>query len=38
MMKPIGPLAIAMRRFGTRRGAVVVAAALILLLVVGLLI
>ena len=37
-MKPIGPLAIALRRFGTRRAGLVIAAALILLLVVGLLI
>jgi hypothetical protein len=37
-MKPIGPLAIALRRFGARRSALVIAAALILLLVIGLLI
>ena len=37
-MKPIGPLAIAVKRFGTRRVGLVLAAALILLLVVGLLI
>jgi hypothetical protein len=37
-MKPIGPLGIALRRFGTNRTALVIAAALIVLLVVGLLI
>lgn len=37
-MKPIGPLAIALRHFGTRRAALVIAAALVLLLVIGLLI
>ncbi|NIK55039.1 Tfp pilus assembly protein PilX [Kribbella shirazensis] len=37
-MKPIGPLAIALKRFGTGRAGLVLAAALIVLLVVGLLI
>ena len=37
-MKPIGPLAIALRRFGTRRVGLVLAAVLVPLLVVGLLI
>jgi hypothetical protein len=37
-MKPIGPLAIAMRRVGTNRKALMIAAVLIVLLVVGLLI
>lgn len=37
-MKPIGPLAIALRRLGTNRAALLIAAVLIALLVVGLLI
>jgi hypothetical protein len=37
-MKPIGPLAIALRHFGTKRTAIALAAVLIVLLVVGLLI
>jgi hypothetical protein len=37
-MKPIGPLGIAMKRFGTKRAALLIAAALIVLLVVGLVI
>jgi hypothetical protein len=37
-MKPIGPLGIALKRFGTKPAALAIAAALILLLVVGLLI
>jgi hypothetical protein len=37
-MKPIGPLAIAIKRCGTRRVGLVLAAVLILLLVAGLLI
>ena len=36
-MKPIGPLAIALKRFGTKRAGLILAAALIVLLVVGLL-
>lgn len=37
-MKPIGPLGIAMKRFGTKGAALAVAVVLIVLLVVGLLI
>ena len=37
-MKPIGPLAIALRRFGTKRTGLAIAAVLIVLLVIGLLI
>lgn len=37
-MKPIGPLALALRRFGTKRAALVIAVLLIGLLVVGLLV
>jgi hypothetical protein len=37
-MKPIGPLGIALKHFGTKRAALVIAAVLIVLLVIGLLI
>jgi hypothetical protein len=37
-MKPIGPLGIAMKRFGSKPAALAIAAVLILLLAVGLLI
>jgi hypothetical protein len=37
-MKPIGPLAIALRRFATNRAAALIAGVLMVLLVVGLLI
>ncbi|WP_422386637.1 sigma factor-like helix-turn-helix DNA-binding protein [Kribbella rubisoli] len=37
-VKPIGPLAIALRRFGSKRAGIAIAALLIVLLVVGLLI
>lgn len=37
-MKPIGPLAIALKRFGTARAGLVLAAVLMALLVAGLLI
>ncbi|WUJ74327.1 sigma-70 family RNA polymerase sigma factor [Kribbella soli] len=37
-VKPIGPLAIALRRFGTKQAGIAIAALLIVLLVVGLLI
>ena len=37
-MKPIGPLAIALRHFGNKRAAIAIALVLLVLLVVGLLI